>query len=78
MTLQGIGPFGAELILLRSVATVDRAPATEPRLATAVRLAYGLPVDPGPDQLAAIVDGWAPFRTWVSVLLRATLADAGQ
>jgi len=78
MMLPGIGPFGAELILLRSVATIDRAPTTEPRLATAVRLAYGLKADPDSDQLAEIAQGWAPFRTWVSVLLRATLQDTGR
>lgn len=75
MGLSGIGPFSAELILLRSVATVDWAPAAEPRFARAVRLAYGLSSDPGPDQIAGIAQGWAPFRTWVSVLLRSTLAD---
>lgn len=78
MMLPGIGPFGAELILLRSVATIDRAPTMEPRLATAVRLAYGLKADPDPDQLAEIAQGWAPFRTWVSVLLRSTLQDTGR
>lgn len=78
MTLPGIGPFGAELILLRSVATVDREPTTEPRLAKAVRRAYGLPADPGPDQLAEIARGWAPFRTWVAVLLRSSLEEPAQ
>lgn len=78
MTLPGIGPFGAELILLRAVGEVDRAPTTERRLAKAMRLAYDLPSDPGPDQLAEIAHGWAPFRTWVSVLLRSTLEATGR
>lgn len=77
MTLAGIGPFGAELILLHSVAPVDRAPTSEPRLARAIRQAYGLAADPGPDQLAEITQGWAPFRTWVSVLLRSTAQGNG-
>lgn len=75
MDLPGIGPFGAELILIRSVGLVDRAPTTERRLARAVRLAYDLPSDPEPDQLAEIAHRWAPFRTWVAVLLRSSMEE---
>ena len=77
LTLPGIGPFGADLILIRGVGLVDRAPTADRRLATAVRLAYGLASDPNPEQLAEIAEGWAPFRTWVSVLLRSNLDAIG-
>jgi DNA-3-methyladenine glycosylase II len=63
--LPGIGPFYAGLILLRAVGTTDVAPKGEPRLEKAVRSRYGKPVE-------AVSDGWRPFRTWVSVLMRAS------
>lgn len=40
--LPGIGPFSAELVLLRGAGEPDRLPANEPRLARAVARAYGL------------------------------------
>jgi DNA-3-methyladenine glycosylase II len=61
--LPGIGPFYAGLILLRGVGTTDVAPTGEPRLEQAVQERYGRPP-------AEVVDGWRPFRTWVSVLIR--------
>jgi DNA-3-methyladenine glycosylase II len=62
--LPGIGPFYAGLILIRGVGTVDVAPKAEPRLEKAVQERWQRP-------LAEVVDGWRPFRTWVSVLIRA-------
>ena len=61
--LPGIGPFYAGLILIRGVGTTDVAPKGEPRLEQAVQERYGRP-------LAEVVDGWRPFRTWISVLIR--------
>jgi DNA-3-methyladenine glycosylase II len=62
--LPGIGPFYAGLILLRAVGTTDVLAAGEPRLKTAVEQRYGKPLE-------AVAEGWRPFRTWVSVLMRA-------
>jgi DNA-3-methyladenine glycosylase II len=62
--LPGIGPFYAALILLRAVGTTDVLAANEPRLRARVTERYGA-------ELEAVADGWRPFRTWVSVLLRA-------
>ena len=62
--LPGIGPFYAGLILIRAVGTTDLAPKGEPRLEKTVEARYGRP-------LADVVDTWRPFRTWVSVLMRA-------
>jgi DNA-3-methyladenine glycosylase II len=42
----------------------------EPRLALAVRDAYGLDGPATPEQLTEISDGWRPYRTWVTLLLR--------
>jgi DNA-3-methyladenine glycosylase II len=73
-TIPGIGPFSAELILLRGVGTTDRAPVSESRLGRAVALAYGI-AEPSPARLTEITDAWRPFRTWVTLLVRTYLED---
>ncbi len=75
--LAGIGPFGAGLIRLREGGAVDELPRGEVRLERAVRLAYGLPDDSGPDGLERIAGGWRPYRTWVAVHLRRQLGEGG-
>ena len=69
--LSGVGPFSAELILLRGAMTVDVPPGDERRHSGALAAAYGVsePIDAG--TIARITAGWAPYRTWVSVLIRA-------
>lgn len=74
--LPGVGPFSAELILLRGAGDPDGAPMHEPRLRRAVADAYGLDHEPDDAELAEIAEGWRPYRTWVSVLLRTALEDA--
>lgn len=70
--LPGVGPFSAELILIRGAGHPDVFPLTEPRLHRAVATEYRL--DPAaaddPDRLARIADAWRPYRSWVSLLLR--------
>jgi DNA-3-methyladenine glycosylase II len=68
--LPGIGPFSAQLILLRGAGHPDVLPLNAPRLASSVREAYGLDGDPSPAQLEALAEGWRPFRSWVVFLLR--------
>ena len=46
--LPGIGPFGAELVLVRGVGAPDAFPDHEPRLHAAMRTAYDLPPPPFP------------------------------
>ncbi|MGA9524037.1 MAG: hypothetical protein WBV82_21430 [Myxococcaceae bacterium] len=70
MQLPGVGPFTAELILLRGAGAPDVLPTAENRLRRAVERAYG----PG-TRLEDVGSGWAPFRSWCSVLLRAWLED---
>ena len=67
--LPGIGPFSAELILLRGAGHPDAFPATESRLHDEMAHAYGL-TDPPAAELARIAEDWRPYRTWVSLLLR--------
>ena len=63
--LPGIGPFYAGLIYIRAVGPTDLAPKGEPRLDEAVKQRWGRPLED-------VSDGWKPFRTWVSVLVRAS------
>jgi DNA-3-methyladenine glycosylase II len=69
-TLPGIGPFSAELILIRGAGHPDLFPACERRLHAAMADAYHLD-NPGPGQLAELsARRWAPYRSWVALLLR--------
>jgi DNA-3-methyladenine glycosylase II len=63
--LPGIGPFYATLILLRAVGTTDVLATNEPRVRAKVEERYA------GAELESVAEGWRPFRTWVSVLLRA-------
>ncbi len=73
--LPGIGPFSAELILLRGAGEPDHLPANEPRLGRAVALAYGLDEPPAAEELAETSEVWRPYRTWVALHLRAALEE---
>lgn len=68
--LPGIGPFSAELILLRGAGHPDHVPTRERRLLQAVGLLYELP-DPDADDLHKLAEAWRPYRTWCCVLIRA-------
>jgi DNA-3-methyladenine glycosylase II len=70
--LGGIGDFSAELILLRGAGDPDWAPRHEPRLISAMKLAYDR-AHFDDDEVVVITSGWAPYRTWVSLLLRVNL-----
>jgi 3-methyladenine DNA glycosylase/8-oxoguanine DNA glycosylase len=73
--LPGIGPFASELILLRGAGDPDGFPGNERRMQRAMARAYGLEAQPARERLDAIADGWRPYRTWVSLLLRTELED---
>lgn len=72
--LAGIGEFGSQLVRLRALSAVDELPTAEPHLLGAVRDAYDLQSEPGLAELERIAEGWRPFRMWVAVCLRRTLA----
>lgn len=77
--LPGIGPFSAELILLRGAGEPDQLPTNEPRLARAVARAYGLEKAPDAEQLRTLGEKWRPYWTWVALHLRVMLEeDAGE
>lgn len=75
LTLRGIGPFYAALILVRSSGVADVATA-EPRVMQSAARAYGLDEQPDGDAFLALAERWRPFRTWAMVLLRVAAGDA--
>ena len=69
--IPGIGAFYADLILLRATGATDLLPASEPALLGLMGDLYGLGGPATPEQAAALGEAWAPWRTWVAVLVRA-------
>lgn len=67
--LSGIGPFSAELIVIRGAGAPDVAPTAEARITAIVAERYG-------SSVAEAARAWAPLRSWCSVLLRVA-ASAG-
>lgn len=76
-TLAGIGPFYADLILVRATGIADALPREEPRILGYVGHYYGLRGSATTQQLAEIAERWAPFRTWAVVLIRVAGDRAG-
>lgn len=64
--VKGLGPFAAELVVLRGANAPDALPRHERRLAAEVSRLYG-PASP----LDEVGQTWRPYRTWAAVLLRA-------
>jgi DNA-3-methyladenine glycosylase II len=67
--VKGLGPFSAELTVLRGANVPDGLPRHEPRLAALVSELYG---HRDLDEVSAT---WRPFRTWASFHLRASGGD---
>lgn len=74
--LPGIGPFSAELILLRGAGDPDAFPLHERRLHRAMSAAYHLGDDSGVEALQQVAERWRPYRTWIALLLRTSTEDA--
>ena len=68
--LPGVGPFSAQLILLRGAGHPDYLTFVEPRFRRAVAQAYGFDHLPSDDEMRSIADKWRPYRTWMTFLLR--------
>ncbi len=64
--VKGLGPFGAELVVLRGANVPDGLPTHERRLDAEITERYG----PG-RTLSEVSAAWRPFRTWAAVHLRA-------
>jgi DNA-3-methyladenine glycosylase II len=64
--VKGLGPFAAELIVVRGANAPDALPHHERRLDAEIAERYG----PG-RTLADVSQAWRPYRTWAAVHLRA-------
>ncbi len=64
--VKGLGPFAAELVVLRGANAPDALPHHERRLDAEIAERYG----PG-RTLADVSQTWRPYRTWAAVHLRA-------
>jgi DNA-3-methyladenine glycosylase II len=63
--VKGLGPFAAELVVIRGANAPDAIPHNERRLDEEITHRYG------PDRtLAEVSEAWRPFRTWAAVHLR--------
>lgn len=65
--LPGVGPFSAELIVVRGAGHPDIFPLHEPRLRDEMAHLYGVS-DAG--EVAALAERWQPYRSWMAFLLR--------
>jgi DNA-3-methyladenine glycosylase II len=63
--VKGLGPFAAELVVLRGANAPDAIPHNERRLDEEITFRYG-----AGRTLADISGSWRPFRTWAAVHLR--------
>ena len=71
-SLPGIGPFYANLVVVRAAGFADVLPTNEPKLLAAVGDRYELGHPATVAELTAIGEAWRPRRTWAAVLVRAT------
>ena len=66
LQVKGLGPFAAELVVVRGANAPDALPRHERRLNAEITERYG----PG-RTLAEVSQAWRPYRTWAAVHLRA-------
>ncbi len=64
--VKGLGPFAAELVVLRGANAPDVLPRNERRLDAEIVEHYGTD-----RPLAEVSDAWRPYRMWAAVHLRA-------
>ena len=69
--LKGLGPFYASLVTIRAVGFTDVLPTQEPQLRSLVAQLYGWDSPRTDADFEALAESWRPWRTWVSVLIRA-------
>jgi DNA-3-methyladenine glycosylase II len=73
--LPGIGPFYSSLIVIRACGHADAPTLGEPRSRAAIQQAYRIDHELTDAELLALTENWRPFRTWVSVMMRALAAQ---
>lgn len=65
-SIKGLGPFAAELVVIRGANSPDVIPMNESRLAAEVARLYG-----AHRTVEDVSESWRPFRSWAAVHLRA-------
>jgi DNA-3-methyladenine glycosylase II len=63
--VKGLGPFAAELVVIRGANAPDVLPSNEGRLTKEIAARYGEGRTP-----TEVAEAWRPFRAWASVHLR--------
>jgi DNA-3-methyladenine glycosylase II len=71
-SLPGIGPFTSSGVVIRGAGAPDVVSLHEPRVRQAVAELYQVDGSLTDEQFIGIAEQWRPFRSWVTVLLRAT------
>jgi len=64
--IKGLGPFAAELVVIRGANFPDVLPKNEERLSDEIVQQYGADAS-----VASITEAWRPYRSWAAVHLRA-------
>jgi DNA-3-methyladenine glycosylase II len=67
--VHGIGPWTADIYLLFCIGHADAWPAGDLALQEAARIAFALAARPSVKEMAALADGWRPWRGVVARLL---------
>ena len=69
--LDGVGPYYAELIVVRALGHTDVLPRLETRMLGLAGRLTGKGGDLTPDRFAELAEAWRPWRTWAAVTIRA-------
>lgn len=71
--VKGLGPFAAELVVIRGANFADVIPQNERRLDAEIAQQYG-----SERSIDSITDEWRPYRAWAAVHLRALREERTQ
>ena len=69
--LPGVGPFYSSLVVIRACGHADLPAPEEAHSRTAIQDAYGIDHELSQAEVLEISESWRPYRTWVTVMLRA-------
>jgi DNA-3-methyladenine glycosylase II len=69
--LEGIGPFYADLVVVRALGHTDVLPQDEPQARQLAGRLTGALQPLTTDEYADLAAGWTPWRTWATVAIRA-------
>jgi DNA-3-methyladenine glycosylase II len=75
--LPGIGPFYSELVVVRALGHADLLARHEPMVRDLIGQVVGAPEPLSDTEFEQVTDTWRPWRTWVTVAVRAGAAQLG-